>query len=509
MESITSPPLDAEKNQRIQRLFLTTPIIVTIIFFLFRIICLNSHQLLVEEAYYWNYAQHLDFGYLDHPPMVAILIKLSTLIIGENEAAIRIPALLCWVITAWFSFNLTQLMQRGAGSYALLLLSILPYFCLQSLVMTPDQPLLVCWSASLYYLFRSLVLNESKSWVLVGFWLGLGMLSKYTIVLLGPATLLYLATTPSARPWFFRKEPYFCVLIAILLFTPVIYWNATHDWASFVFQSSRRFHAPSVFSFHQFLGILILFLLPIGIAGLVKLCYQKGHIHLVNANKTRFLQVFTLVPLVFFGLFSLNHRVRLDWVGPGLLALIPWLAILIKDSKIQKQCWIVASVVLLSIYTSMMFYIRYATPALLPPKVLSKFIAWDDLSIQVNAIAHVIENKTHQRPIIMPLDQYNIGSELSFYQEKLKDQGELQKVFPIQGAHFFGIESLMFRFWSDYSQLSGRPLILISNSRQDFNAFDHDKRVIRSSKLFKIWSYAQKNRVKIAPYYYKIVELKL
>ena len=144
-----------------------------------------------EEAYYWNYAQHMDFSFLDHPPMVAWLIKASTLIFGTNEFGVQFPALLCWAIAAFFSFKWTELIYRGTGQYAVLLLSLMPYFFLQSLAITPDQPVLVCWSAALYYLYRSLVLDESRSWYVAGVWLGLGMLSKYTIVLLGPSVLLY------------------------------------------------------------------------------------------------------------------------------------------------------------------------------------------------------------------------------------------------------------------------------------------------------------------------------
>jgi dolichol-phosphate mannosyltransferase len=47
-------------------------------------------ELLPEEAYYWNYSRHLDIGYLDHPPMVAWLIRLGTMVFGQNEFGVRI-----------------------------------------------------------------------------------------------------------------------------------------------------------------------------------------------------------------------------------------------------------------------------------------------------------------------------------------------------------------------------------------------------------------------------------
>lgn len=103
-------------------------LLIIIVSLLIRFWCIGSHDLFVEEAYYWNYSQHLDFGYLDHPPMVALLIKTSTMILGTNEFGVRIPALLCWVIAALFSFKLTELVQRGSGLNAVLLLSLMPFF---------------------------------------------------------------------------------------------------------------------------------------------------------------------------------------------------------------------------------------------------------------------------------------------------------------------------------------------------------------------------------------------
>ena len=95
---------------------------------LIHLVCMISADLLVEEAYYWNYAQHLDFSYLDHPPMVALLIKFSTSIFGTNELGVRITSLICWLLTALFSYKLTRLINRNAAIYAVMLLAILPFF---------------------------------------------------------------------------------------------------------------------------------------------------------------------------------------------------------------------------------------------------------------------------------------------------------------------------------------------------------------------------------------------
>lgn len=477
--------------------------------FLFRLFCIGSHDLLVEEAYYWNYAQHLDFGYLDHPPMVALLIKISTLIFGTNEFSIRAPALLCWLFAALFSYKLTELVSRGSGQYAVMILSILPFFFLQSLVTTPDQPLLVCWSAALYCLYRALILDEAQYWYLAGVCLGLGMLSKYTIVLLGPAVLLYMSVVPSARHWFARKEPYVCAFIAILLFMPVIYWNAIHEWASFAFQSTRRFQAKTSFSFHYFIGVLVLFLLPSGVDGLWRLCNKKSlqDTHL-ESRCQRFFQIFTLVPLVFFGAFSFNHPIKLDWIGPGLLAIIPWLAVLVTNHKKIRSTWYIGGVFVLLCYAILIATITLGVPQRIGQKYFQKLIAWERLTEQFHSVAKEVEAKANIVPILVPLDLYNIASELAFYQAKLLAEGKVQEIYPIVGRHIFGSDSLMYRYWANTDDFSRKTLILISTSLQDFDMPTILNKVIVRDPPRELWSYSQGKGVPIAHYYYEVVQMR-
>ena len=479
-----------------------------------KLFCITENNLLVEEAYYWNYAQHLDFGYLDHPPMVALLIKITTTLFGTNEFGVRIATLLCWMLTAFFSFKLTNLIDRGAGIYAVMLLAILPYFFIQSLIITPDSPLIACWAAALYCLYRSLILNESKYWYVSGLCVGLGLVSKYTILLLAPSTLLYLCVVPAARPWLARKEPYLCALIAALFFTPVIYWNATHEWASFIFQSTRRINGRHSFSLYQFIGLLILFLLPPGLWSLWALFKNKAlDKTYVDMKTKRFMQVFTLVPLVVFASFSLQHGLKFNWIGPGLLALIPWLAILIKHNQHTRilsirKSWLVTSLLLFVCYTSIISVIALGTPEAAYRKFFFTFISWDNLSRDVNAIAMQVEAKTGTRPTIAPLDLYNIGSELAFYQQKFLVHGETQESYPIIGRHIFGAESLMYRYWAPNESLSGKTLIVISNDLKDFNNPVFKNKVIEKSPIETLWSHSQVRNVKIIPYYYQVVQMK-
>ena len=284
-------------------------------------------NLFPEEAYYWNYSQHLDYGYLDHPPLVAWLIRLGEACLGHRELGVRCFALVCSLVTSFFAFRLTTLWYgRRAGGTAVLLVQLLPFFFMSGWIMTPDAPLTSCWVGALYFLARVLFDGKAAAWLGVGVCLGMGMLSKYTIALLGPATLLFLALDPPSRVWFGRGSPYVGALLAAAIFSPVIVWNALHHWASFAFQSTGRLHQSRRFALPSLAGSILLLLTPVGV--ILAARSLRGHPDEppLESRRRLFAQVFTFVPLLVFVVFSLTHRVKLNWTGPLWLAVVPRMA---------------------------------------------------------------------------------------------------------------------------------------------------------------------------------------
>src|SRR5581483_12220799 len=93
---------------------------------LLRLIYSSQVELLPEEAYYWNYARHLDIGYLDHPPMVAWLIRLGTAVFGDTEFGVRIGAVCCGAVASFFVYRLTRnLFDEASALVALVLMQVL------------------------------------------------------------------------------------------------------------------------------------------------------------------------------------------------------------------------------------------------------------------------------------------------------------------------------------------------------------------------------------------------
>ncbi len=314
---------------------------------LLRIAFLGIIELMPQESYYWVYAQNLDIGYLDHPPMVAWLIALSTRLLGDGEATVRLPSIVCWLISAGFIYQLAKNMfGKTQAILSVMLLSMLPIYVFVGFMMTPDAPLYAAWAGSLYFLERALLAKRRIAWYGMGICVGLGMLSKYTIALLGPATLVFILIHRDSRRWLLSFHPYLAAAMAAVLFSPVIIWNAQHDWASFQFQGSRRWSGQTDFSLPDMLFAVLLLLTPLGI---LSVCSSLRSLKRSESNpienskidpRLLFARVFVILPFGVFVLQSLRHDSQLNWTGPIWLAVVPMLAHNMASGFNTVQHWI-------------------------------------------------------------------------------------------------------------------------------------------------------------------------
>ncbi|WP_439615570.1 glycosyltransferase family 39 protein [Shinella sp.] len=429
-----------------------------------RLVYQGSIDLIPQEAYYWNYAQHPALGYLDHPPMVAWLIWLGTSMFGHSEFGVRAGATLCWLLTAFFLFRFTDnLFGRTSAFLALLLVSILPFFFAIGTVMTPDAPLTAAWAGALYFLERALIRRRRRAWLGVGICIGLGMLSKYTIALLGPATIVFLIIHPQSRHWLLSKWPYLCAAIAVALFSPVILWNATHDWASFQFQGSRRWLADIRFSTHTLSMFITALLGPIGLAlaGITMARLPRLADHLAMRGPATFILVFTLVPLSVFLGFSLLHGVKLNWTGPLWLALLPAMAKIVADAVKQGRRTRLVAALKVGTATSILcfalflHYLALGLPFTGYSGTLRGLpVAWEEFSAGAEQIKTKVAAETRYSPLLVGMDAYNIASQLGFY-----GQGRTA-LDDITSQNLFGQNGLMFATWHAGKASAGRVVIL-------------------------------------------------
>jgi len=432
--------------------------------FLLRLFYLGQVELLPEDSYYWNYSQHLDLGYLDHPPMVAWLIWIGTHIFGGSEFGVRIGALCCAGVAAFFSYRLTRnLFGEEAALVALVLLQVMPFFFLAGLLMTPDAPLTAAWSATLYFLERALLGGQARAWLFAGLTIGLGLISKYTIGMLVPVAFLFVLLDPPSRQWLFRWQPYVALVIAGLLFSPVILWNAQHEWASFAFQTSRRLAERPRFSLHRLLISALVLLTPTGLLTLFASPLSRRP----ESRRWLFLQLAVLVPLSVFVVFSVRHDVKIDWTGALWLGAVPALAAsIVEFGKPGVQgfrawlhsAWGPTAVVMILLLGTGLHYLALGLPGVGYSTHLELVpVGWRDLGRQVQAKADELRKQTGLEPVIVGMDRYELASQLTFYAPD-----HARSVRETSSRNLFGAQGLMYGRWEKDLGIGERPLLLVA-----------------------------------------------
>ncbi|MCB9493846.1 MAG: glycosyltransferase family 39 protein [Desulfobacteraceae bacterium] len=473
-----------------------------------RLVFLGVPELMHQEAYYWNYSQHLSLGYLDHPPMIGWLIHLSTMIFGNNEFAVRFVPYICWIIASYFVFRIcSEFIGKRHALKGILLLSVLPGFFCTGFLATPDAPLVAFWAMTLFYLQKALICEDERAWYFAGIGFGLGMLSKYTIILLVPAAFIFIVLNRTSRKMLVKPGPYIAVVISFLIFLPVLSWNASNDWASFIFQGPRRFTSEFDFSLIKLAGAVLLILTPAGFltfynmlsSSSLKKIFSKemsGRKHLI------FIFVFTLVPLSVFVFFSMFRQIKLNWTVPLWLAFIPLMAVSINKVADKnrigrfniKKIWSITFYTLPLIMGLFLYYSSVGIPGIPYFNDSPFLLGWEEMVKKIEST----EENTGDDLIIAGLDKYKIASAVSFYRKKNKSGAD----DIITGRNLFGKNSLMYNIWADEIQFNEKNIIVLSDNKMELMADSIASHFESLGDIKKIE--LTKNNKNVKKYFYRV-----
>ena len=272
-----------------------------------------------DEAYYWIWSKNLAFGYYDHPPGVALVIRLGTIIAGDTEFGVRLVSILLALPMSFAVYRAAEILfgsQRVAATATVLLNATL-MAAVGTLIVTPDSPLLVASSFVLFFLAKVLASGRGAWWLAVGAAVGLALISKYTALLFGPAILIWLVSVPKLRRWLVSPWPYLGAVVTLAVFLPVILWNADHHWVSFIKQLGRAEVADFRPSFlAELIPTQVAFATPfvfvLGAMGLYALVRRE---EATPAARALISAMFWTITLYFFW-HALHARVEANWFAP-------------------------------------------------------------------------------------------------------------------------------------------------------------------------------------------------
>jgi 4-amino-4-deoxy-L-arabinose transferase-like glycosyltransferase len=281
----------------------------------FRLILAAILPLAPDEAYYWLWSRHLQAGYFDHPPMVALWIRAGTDLAGQTPLGIRLLGPLSGAVGSLLVWSAGRdlLDNDRAGLIAAALLNATIMVGVGAIIMTPDTPLFFFWTAAVAAAGRLIATRDSRWWLVIGLAAGAALLSKYTALLLVAGIGLWLLTRRDGRAMLRTVWPWAGLGLAFLVFLPNLIWNAEHGWVSFFKQGSRVTHfdvdrAAQFFAelVASQIGLATPIIFALGVAGLWRLAGRRD-------PAVSLLLWLSALPAAVFLEHVLSDRVQSNW----------------------------------------------------------------------------------------------------------------------------------------------------------------------------------------------------
>jgi 4-amino-4-deoxy-L-arabinose transferase-like glycosyltransferase len=399
------------------------PLAITLAAGLVRLGIGATTPLFPDETYYWEWSRRLAAGYYDHPPVIALLIRGGTAIAGDTPLGVRLFPIIAGVVAAIF---LVASARRIGGDRAALItamiFAILPLSAAGLILATPDAPLLAGAAAMLYCVQRAIeqpprTRDGLAWWSASGVALGLAMDSKYTAVLVPLGIFAAFLVRRDLRPRLRDAGPYVATVIGIAIFSPVIIWNSTHDWASFAFQLGhglRRVSGSIVNRELELIGGQLGLVTPV-LFVMMAIAVGRGlRISSLLPPSSSLLPLTATFIFAFFVYSATKRRVEANWPA---LAYLPAMLLLASHTTSQAwNRWLKAGIALAGVVT-LATYVNSFAPILPVPArrdPVARSAGWDDLARAVNELYAPKLPISSYRTWVAAI-RYQEASELAFH----------------------------------------------------------------------------------------------
>ncbi len=392
-------------KERFRTIFYITlfAVIVTVVWLSGR---LDIHP---DEAYYFTWSCFLRSGYLDHPPAIAYLIKLSSLIFNGNFSIRGINILLSFLSLLFTGASIRYLWgNKDLVYYGLFFALISPLFIAGAVITTPDTPLIFFISAYIYFTLKSD--DKDKYYInsiLSGVFLGLAMLSKYTAFFVIISALLFYIR--------FRKDHTITIrmviiplLMAFPVYAPNLLYNIKNGFNSYLFQISHATSDPSFNPINTALPFILSqififspFLFVYFILGIKRLIKEQD-------AKKYFLFLIAIVPFTILFLLSIFKHVEANW---AVFSFIPLLILTVSESAKTNTRIISATLYQIIVFVVIILHAGFSILPLSPEKDPMTQIKYWQKTYQM-----IRENIPENRTLVT--FRYQISSILYYYSNK-------------------------------------------------------------------------------------------
>ena len=404
-----------------------------------------------DEAYYWMWGQQLDWSYHDHPPLNALLLRLSNELFGWNRFALRAPAIATFVVSAsiiiWWGRRLAPTSVSDPGLAALVLFLASPLMLSFTTLVYPDHLLIACLlvAGHFFVLFAdSAERGERRLPYLfaAAFALGLAALSKYSAVFVGIGFLSWFLFTGPGRRELLTPFPWLAGMLALGMQAPVIWWNLTHGLSSFQYHFFGRFRPDWSISdiplrFGLFLLLAAVMFSPLLLPGLWRFFGSRHHGD-IGRYRSIALPTFLTAMLVFA---MVSVTALFYWIIPAVVFFYP-VAIAFVAGRLHLV--VPAGLVLGALVT---FH-----TSVVPISALFGATSVDHLPYGWTDIAHWVERERKRRGADLLLtSQYNLAALLGF---------ELGRT----DVYSYSARGEQYDYWFDPSRYRDQTALILTNS---------------------------------------------
>jgi len=376
----------------------------------------------VDEAHYVLYAKYLDWSYVDHPPLVGWVHVPIFYLLGTNEFLARLPAILIFAAASYCAY---LFILRITQSIRLSLMSVFALNCsfmlnALGLMLLPDS-LLVLFIFLLIFIAEKIDREKKPlDFILLGILLGLMGLAKYTSILFVPPLIIFFLMK-KRYDILFSKYMFLAALIALIMITPVIYWNINHDLISFRYQGSHVFGSLAT-SFKNFIeslaaqfGAYSPFLFIIAFYGFFK-ALRSQNVYL------RLAVLFGGTIMVFFLLTSFYERTLPHWPSIFYLLFIPiGTYTLFQAQEKRKRNFLYFSVGF-SLVLTLFIYVELAGKFFVFPDYKSPFRDIYGFPTIARQADEILKKNILAAPKAIAVSNWTMGSRTMYYNLPYKNE---------------------------------------------------------------------------------------
>lgn len=439
---------------------------------LFRLLVLLSNPLDLspDETYYWEWSKKLDWSYYSKGPLIALLIRAGTAIWGDHAWAVRMPAFFCSLLFSLvFFFTAERISNTKAAFLAWLALQTTLMFSSSWLLITTDAPVALFWAISLACALRAISLDKPWWWFPALAAMGLGILAKYTAVLLALGYFVYLLLDSKRRQHLQTLGWWSGVLAALLCILPILFWNIDHSWVNLQHNAGHLSNNQGL----RFNPIYLLELIggQLGLIGpvlFVALClvvYIGWNLWRTSGDQVLGMLLWTAFPLIALCLtVSLTRRIYANWPMPlyiGALLISARLSQFSKPHPMINRKWIVSSLATSALVTLIAHLPLYGFNLGIPAKMLTtkKLVGWEELGNRVQINMNTL--KAQGTPIdYIITNRYDQAAPIAFY-AKLPGKVML--------GNIDNRRMTQYDIWEGWADLKGKNVLIVLD-RKDLPA---------------------------------------